>query len=327
MKFICAGIMLLLFTVDANALQIVETVTKVISGDMFKTTYKGKSVTVKIADIDCPELQQPGGKEAKQLTSKLIFNTLIAIKTNGKEYNGVMTGRVTTNRGKDLAVLLSQKGLAWPEPKTRNKLVISQSKKAQKNKVGIWKNNRSEPPWQYRARTRKVVAKKNTKTKLTLYGDSVMDIARDPDGSAVGDGGGMTISSTPENSQPQKATSRRLQSLRSVSTNHVEPNRQQPGRKKHITADDYTIKLSARQSGGYVEFSGRISDGPMCERLSVTAFARSDQGGRTSVIDVVSFSSGVRSQTFDGKSRHSWYKKIQPKPEWVVTKVYASCGN
>jgi len=325
MKIIYTIIVLLLATTGAKAHEIIETVTEVIDGDTFKTTDRGKPVIVRIADIDCPELQQPGGQEAKQFTTKILLGTLISIKTSGKKQNGILTGKVTTNRGRNMAVLLIQKGLAWPVPKTKNNLVTGQCKKSISSKIGIWVNGIPEPPWKYRSRTYVAVAKKKTHPKISLYGDSALDIARDPDGSAVGEGGGMTIASTPKSSPAESVRTSMRQALYNSVPNRTKTTRQQPKKKKYITADDYTIKLSARQSGDYVEFSGRISNGPMCKKLRVSAYADSNQGGKTHVIKVVSFSSGVRSKTFDGKDRHPWYKKSSPKPQWQITSVYASC--
>jgi len=318
MKIIYTIIVLLLATTAVDAYEIIETVTDVIDGDTFKTTELGNPILVRIADIDCPELQQPGGQEAKKFTVKTLLGKLVSVKTRGKSPDGSYTGRVTTNHGKDMAVLLTKNGLAWARPDTINKLIIGQQSKAQKGRLGVWSNTNPEPPWQYRGRTRKVAVKRELNPKISLYGDSVTDIPRDPDGSAIGDGGGMTIIAMPQSKQPAQQNQ--------VASSATSP-RQQPKRGKHITADDYTIKLSVRQSGDYVEFSGRISDGPLCKNLRVSAYADSDGGGSAHAIDVVRFSSGVRSQTFDGKYRYPWYKKSQPKPQWEVHTIYASCSD
>ena len=209
MKIIYTIILLLLATTGANAYEIIETVTEVIDGDTFKTTERGKPVTVRIADIDCPELQQPGGQEAKQFTTKTLLGTLISIKTSGKKQNGIITAKITTNRGKDMAVLLIQKGLAWPAPKTKNKLVTGQCKKTINNKIGIWAGGTPEPPWQYRKRTQKKAPPKIVKRKSSLYGDSAADILRDRDGSAIGKGGGFIISNGSSYSRPSSSSSTR----------------------------------------------------------------------------------------------------------------------
>ena len=195
MKFIYTIIVLLLATTAANAYEIIEIVTEVIDGDTFKTTERGKPVTVRIADIDCPELQQPGGQEAKQFTTKTLLGTLISIKPIGKKQNGILAAKVTTNRGKSMAVLLIQKGLAWTVPKTKNNLVTSQHKIAKSSKVGIWARNNPEPPWNYRKRTQKKVAPpKTAKVRSSLYGDNVTDILKNNTGTTTGKGGGFVFS-------------------------------------------------------------------------------------------------------------------------------------
>lgn len=173
---------------------IVNTVTKVTDGDSFHIANNGTDVVIRISDIDCPELKQPGGLEAKKITTKMLLGKVTEVITRGIDKYGRTLGKIITSNGKDMGVLLIQKGLAWPYPKTKNKLVLSQYKVATKNHVGIWAApSPPEPPWEYRRRHKQSHKKKynnKIKKRSTLYGDSVLDIPRDKDGTAVGDGGG-----------------------------------------------------------------------------------------------------------------------------------------
>lgn len=211
MKKFFTIIFLLLTTTAANAQQIVSTVTEVISGDTFKIVKHKKPITIRIADIDCPELEQPGGQEAKRYTSQLLLGKVAGIYTNGGKVDNCTIGRVITNHGRDVAISLVQKGLAWPIPGNRNSLVNGQYKTAKKNKVGIWGAAHPEPPWEYRHRTHVTIVKKTNQRKISLYGDSALDIARDPDGSAVGEGGGMTIAPIQKTSGAEKVRSHNQQ--------------------------------------------------------------------------------------------------------------------
>ncbi len=324
MNTIYTIIVFLLIAVNAHAYTIVGTVTKVIDGDTFMTTHHKKTITVDVADIDCPELQQPGGAKAKQVTSDFVLGKLVEIRTDRNCQSARISGNIITNKGRSLRIALIQKGLAWPAPKTKNDLVLNQYKKARNSKIGIWASNNSIPPWKWRQHINSSKSKRKLRSSMTrLYGDSAVDIARDSDGTAVGAGGGLTIA--PKSKNKIQINEINTQALHRPSPPKAKKRRQKSARKKIISADDYTIKLSARQSGDYVKFSGRISNGPTCKKLRVSAYADSNQGGTAHAIKIVSFSSGVRSKTFDGKDRYPWYKKSSPKPQWEVTSVYATC--
>ena len=94
---------------------------------------------------------------------------------------------------------------------------------------------------------------------------------------------------------------------------------------QYITAKDYEITSSVRQSGDYVIISGRISNGPVCKNLKVSAYAKSDKGRTASISDVVSMSQGIKSTLFEGKAHRSYYDTSQAKPKWEITSVYISC--
>lgn len=110
----------------------------------------------------------------------------------------------------------------------------------------------------------------------------------------------------------------------STSTSSVGATKSNP---LYITASDYDINISARQAGDYVEFSGRIQNGPQCDNLRVSAYARSDEGRSANTVKVVSFTAGVKSRTFDGKVRRALRDKSKGNPQWAVDRVYVSCGN
>lgn len=112
---------------------------------------------------------------------------------------------------------------------------------------------------------------------------------------------------------------------RSTATNQRTNNGVEKSKHKYISAQDYQISSSARQSGDFVLISGRISNGPVCQNLKVTAYATSSYGRKASISDVTRISEGVKSVLFEGKEYQPFKKRSIAKPQWEVTNVYIEC--
>ncbi len=170
---------------------------RVVDGDTIIAKVRGEQITIRLAGIDCPEMKQPGGQAAKAFTEKSLGNGKFSYKSKRWGKNNRRLATITTSKGKNLNILLVRKGHAWAYPKKASKLIVTEEIKAKKSKVGIWAGD-PEPPWEYRAK-KKVVKKsppKPAQPKISLYGDTVHDIVRDPDGSAVGRAGSFNGQST-----------------------------------------------------------------------------------------------------------------------------------
>lgn len=88
-----------------------------------------------------------------------------------------------------------------------------------------------------------------------------------------------------------------------------------------ITADDYKIRVTAKQLGDEVVFSGRISDGPSCERLVITLGAHSTEGRQVRTSTVVNMT-GARSRVITASAR----SRPVARPSWTVSTIAASCN-
>ncbi len=83
---------------------------------------------------------------------------------------------------------------------------------------------------------------------------------------------------------------------------------------------------SAGQQHKYVLLTGRISGGPACRNLVVTATAGSDKGSMKTGRDRVGFS-GSGSALYEIKVRSGWNGGKQRRPQWKVVSVSADCQN
>ncbi len=138
---------------------------------------------IRLYGIDCPELNQPYGKDAKQFLLKLVKNTLLIVAHNKncdkskRQISKVIifSKRISLNvisprtRFKDLSKELIKRGLAWVYPKHFTMLADSRwagsdktlqkweklQAEAKKKKIGLWKDKNPIPPWEWRKRKKK----------------------------------------------------------------------------------------------------------------------------------------------------------------------------
>jgi len=110
--------------------------------------------TVRVADIDCPEKNQPFGKKAKWFTSDEIFAKEVTIQVkdpnNPRDKYGRIIGYVLYDC-KNLSHELLNEGLAWHyKYYSDDAYMASLEKKAIKNKRGLWVEPNPINPYQWR---------------------------------------------------------------------------------------------------------------------------------------------------------------------------------
>ncbi len=115
----------------------------------------GQNTTVRLACIDAPEMNQPGGKEsAQRLSTILPRGTAVRVIPVDKDQYGRTVGVIFTNKNINLQLL--QEGQAWVYEEYINncRANASQLRQAQSaakaNKIGLWNQVNPCPPWDYR---------------------------------------------------------------------------------------------------------------------------------------------------------------------------------
>ncbi len=121
-------------------------------GDTVKLLTKDSTlIKVRIANIDCPESKQPFSQKAKQFTSNQIFNKYVKLEYLKKDRYGRFIGNVIYNDTLNLSHELLKNGLAWHYIKySKDTILQNLEDKARKQKVGLWYDPKSIPPWEWR---------------------------------------------------------------------------------------------------------------------------------------------------------------------------------
>jgi hypothetical protein len=99
-----------------------------------------------------------------------------------------------------------------------------------------------------------------------------------------------------------------------------------PEEEKIITEADYRISSSIGKLGADImSISGRISSGPRCKNMSVTATATNDNGLKATITDNVSKTNSFGSTIFEGNAKVSG--SAEDYGFWKVDSVKIRCND
>lgn len=108
---------------------------RVVDGDTILIRHEGKTVTIRINGIDCPEKDQPRGPEATEYTAAMVAGKPIDIEPVAWDRYGRMIAWVYVG-GYNLSTEILRNGLAWP---CSGKPILKLAhQKARAARAGIW---------------------------------------------------------------------------------------------------------------------------------------------------------------------------------------------
>ncbi len=156
LAFISTLIFLLTLSPAIGAETFTGTVEWVTEGDSISVAREGKSVRVRLFGIDCPEMNQKYGREAKEVARELAFGKVVSVESKGKDRYGRTVGRVKLPSGKSLSRELIRAGACWWYKRHARKEVEFKDleEKARQEKLGLWADPKPDPPWAWRRRKR-----------------------------------------------------------------------------------------------------------------------------------------------------------------------------
>ncbi|REC39804.1 nuclease [Chryseobacterium sp. 5_R23647] len=106
--------------------------------------------TLRVAEVDNPENSQPFGKNAKQFTSDQIFGKQINfIETDTDRYGRTIAKIYYDNKYLSAEIIKSGFGW-WYYHYSNDKNLKMLEAEASKNKIGLWSDPNSIPPWEWR---------------------------------------------------------------------------------------------------------------------------------------------------------------------------------
>lgn len=147
-RFLCV----MLIVASSAGASVTGKVTDVAEGDIISFAHDGSIELIRLAGIDCPELTQSYGKEARQFTADLVLNKDISVEGIGEDAQKRALGVVTLTDGRVLNRELLSAGLAWfydQHPDTDPTLAGLMAA-ARAAKKGLWADAAPLAPWDFR---------------------------------------------------------------------------------------------------------------------------------------------------------------------------------
>ena len=125
------------------------------------TLYTGRScrssdTCIRLAAVDCPEIGQPYGREARDLARQLLVSGAAYTARGRERSHGRIVATMRLRDGRDLGMALISAGACWAEPRYRPPVeyVLAQQH-ARAAKLGLWRADAPVAPWEWRKRGRK----------------------------------------------------------------------------------------------------------------------------------------------------------------------------
>lgn len=144
----------ILLTLPVQALAGTEFVARVLTvyeGDRVMIHYEGKNEMVALRDVDCPELKQPYGKQAKHVTAAYIANREVVVRELKRDRQGKITADILLHDGRNIAQELVKEGLAWVQPgEVHDPALKDLEELARASKAGLWAEPDPVPPWKWK---------------------------------------------------------------------------------------------------------------------------------------------------------------------------------
>jgi endonuclease YncB( thermonuclease family) len=95
--------------------------------------------TLRLAEVDCPEKDQPFGTKAKQFTSDEIYRKQIKYIVTDIDRYGRSIAKIYYDDNKYLSAEIIKNGFGWQYKKySTSKLLAKLEEEARKNKRGLW---------------------------------------------------------------------------------------------------------------------------------------------------------------------------------------------
>lgn len=143
-------LILLLLTLPLLAESLPATVASVHDGDTVRLT---SGQRVRLWGIDCPELKQAGGVQARDWLAKRCEGKPVVLVTHGEDRYGRILA-VVQLRGEDLNAGLLRAGWAWwyrkYTPDAHDYEALERT--ARTARVGLWREASPLAPWDWRHR-------------------------------------------------------------------------------------------------------------------------------------------------------------------------------
>jgi len=121
-------------------------------GDRLTIRHDGRNETIYLKGIDCPELKQPYGKQAKHAAAAYVGNRDVVVRGLTRDKQGRVSAEVLLDDGRNVGRELLKEGLAWWKRSASNDASLEVLEElARAARKGLWLEPNPVPPWKWKA--------------------------------------------------------------------------------------------------------------------------------------------------------------------------------
>ena len=146
------GLILLFVGPTVGWADFVARVLMVHEGDRLTIYHQGRKEMVYLRKVNCPELKQSYGKQAKHATAAYIANREVIVRDLKRDRQGRMTADIFLPDGRHIAHELIKEGLAWVQPgESGDQSLKEMEELARAAGTGLWAEPNPVPPWKWKS--------------------------------------------------------------------------------------------------------------------------------------------------------------------------------
>lgn len=122
----------------------------VVDGDTVLILRDAQKTKVRLLNIDAPEKQQPYGMRARRSLCELLCRRSVRVETSAADQYGRLLATLYVD-GRNVNEEQVRRGMAWEYSHYhRNRTYRALQREAQLAQRGLWQQDQTEPPWQWR---------------------------------------------------------------------------------------------------------------------------------------------------------------------------------
>lgn len=120
-------------------------------GDKVTILHGGKREKIFLKDIDCPDLKQPYGDQARRTTAAYAGNRIVTIRALKRDGKGRTTAEIILHDGRNVGQELLKEGLAWARKDTAGGKKLAEIEQlVRAERKGLWSDPNPVPPWKWK---------------------------------------------------------------------------------------------------------------------------------------------------------------------------------
>lgn len=148
----------LLLVVPSSVRAFTGKLVKVLDGDTVEVLHDRKPERIRLAEIDCPEGDQPFGKAAKRFVLDLAAGKIVTVHPQTTDRYGRTVAEVILPDGQSLGRELVRAGYAWWFRRYSDNQSLEQLEQEARNaRSGLWSDPNAVAPWDWRKGLREPV--------------------------------------------------------------------------------------------------------------------------------------------------------------------------